>query len=222
MVEQIECLYTSATARLRYLLYLPSGYRQSENRRWPLLMFLHGWGESGDDLEFLKYHGVPKYLDTSDGLPFVVLAPQAPEGVEWQELTTELMDFLNGLFSEYDVDPDQIYLTGLSTGGKGAWALAVQNPDIFAAVAPVAADIPEVEGFMDMVPGLRSVPTWVVHGERDDVYPPERARTIVEKLESAGGDVVLTVIPGAGHVSWEDFYGQPAFYEWLLKQSRRP
>ena len=70
-----------------------------------LLLFLHGWGESGCALEFLKCHGVPNYLDTSDGLPFVVLAPQAPEGVEWQELTRELMDFLNGLFSEYDADP---------------------------------------------------------------------------------------------------------------------
>ena len=222
MAEQLKCLYSSEIARFQYLLYLPSGYCRSENRRWPLLLFLHGWGESGDDLEFLKYHGVPKYLESSDGLPFIVIAPQASEGVEWQELTAELMDFLHALSSEYDVDPDQIYLTGLSTGGKGAWALAVQNPDIFAAVAPVAADIPEVEGFMDMVPGLRRVPTWVVHGERDDVYPLERAKSIVEILESADGDVVLTVVPGAGHVSWEEFYARLAFYEWLLKQSRRP
>ena len=222
MAEQLKCLYSSEIARFQYLLHLPSGYHQSGERRWPLLLFLHGWGESGDDLDFLKYHGVPKYLDTSDGPPFVVLAPQAPEGIEWQELTRELLDFLDCLLSEYDADPDRIYLTGLSTGGKGAWALAAQNPDVFAALAPVAADIPQVEGFMDLVPGLRSVPTWVVHGERDDVYPLEGARTIVEKLESADGDVMLTVVPRAGHVSWEDFYGQPAFYQWLLRQSRRP
>ena len=118
MAEQLKCLYSSEIARFQYLLHLPSGYHQSGERRWPLLLFLHGWGESGDDLDFLKYHGVPKYLDTSDGPPFVVLAPQAPEGIEWQELTRELLDFLDCLLSEYDADPDRIYLTGLSTGGK--------------------------------------------------------------------------------------------------------
>ena len=221
MAEQIECSHSSGKGSLRYLLHLPLGYRQSGDGQWPLLVFLHGWGESGENLHLLKRHGVPKHVEASNGLPFVVLAPQAPAGVEWQELTDMLMDFIRALTQRYRVNPDRIYLTGLSTGGKGAWALAVQHPDVFAAVAPVAGDIPEVEGFMDKVSHLRGVPIWAVHGAQDDIYPVDRTESIVAKLRSVQGNVNFTLIPDAGHISWEEFYGDPAFYQWMLEQCRQ-
>ena len=103
-------MYTSEDGNLAYLLHLPSGYNHAGNDRWPLLVFLHGWGESGDDLQLLKYHWVPKHLDTAASIPFVVVAPQAPEGVEWQELTELLLAFIRAATLKYRVNPDQICL----------------------------------------------------------------------------------------------------------------
>ena len=220
VAEQLKCSYTSETGEFGYLLYLPGEYHQSAGRRWPLVVFLHGWGESGDDLELLKYHGIPRLIEDSSDFPFVVVSPQAPVGVEWQELTAPLSDFVRWVADNYLVDRNRISLTGLSTGGKGVWALAVENPDLFAAIAPMAADIPQVERFLDRVQTLRHLPVWVFHGARDDIYPAENTDAIVERLKSVNGNVRYTVYPDANHISWNAAYGNPELYQWLFEQSR--
>ena len=219
MAEQLERRSSSKSGELRYLLYLPDDYHEEPERMWPLLVFLHGWGESGDDLELLKRHGVPKLIERSSAIPFVTVSPQAPEGIEWQELTALLAEFVNEAATELNIDRGRIYLTGLSTGGTGAWALAVDNPTLFAAVVPMAADAPDVERFMERVADLRDVPIWVVHGAKDDIYPLEIANSIVDRLRSAGCNVRFTIYQDAGHVCWEETYDSSEFYEWLLDQS---
>ena len=220
MAKQLKRRFTSELGQLNYLLYLPDDYYRCPQRSWPLVVFLHGWGESGEDLELLKYHGIPRVIEDSSGFPFVAVSPQAPADKEWQALTGLLIHFVCWVSKNHRVNHSRIYLTGLSTGGKGVWALAVENPDVFAAVVPMAADLPNVEGFLERVEALYDVPVWVFHGARDDVYPVENTDSIVARLRSAQGDVRYTVYPDAGHIAWPEAYRSPDLYDWLLNQAR--
>lgn len=121
-------------ARMKYLLFLPEG-ASDETKRWPLLMFLHGSGERGDDLEKVKTHGPPKMVEKDKDFPFILVSPQAEQFSGWSS------DILNALLEDVcarlPVNTDRIYLTGLSMGGFGTWDFATQYPQHFAAIAPV-------------------------------------------------------------------------------------
>ena len=191
-----------------YLLYLPEEYDDGDEK-WPLMVFLHGAGERGSDLEMVKRHGPPKLIAEGQKLPFIVASPQVPEGQRWD------VDFITGLIDEleekYRVDEERIYLTGLSMGGFGTWALGSKDPGRFAAIAPVCGG-----GDPRNVCALKDTPTWVFHGSLDQVVPLERSSEMVRALESCGGKVRFTVYPTAGHDSWTETYANPEFYEWLL------
>ena len=125
------------TFQMEYLLFLPESYAQSTNQKFPLILFLHGAGERGRDLDSVKRHGIPKIVETNPDFPFIAVSPQCPEDSWW---TSELHT-INGLIEEavekYQVDTSRIYLTGLSMGGFGTWSLASMYPERFAAIAPV-------------------------------------------------------------------------------------
>ena len=123
------------TVGARYLLSLPEGYGEDAARRCPLLLFLHGIGERGEDLERIKRHGLPRVIERGDRLPFIVASPQCPPG-EWWDVGT-LVALLDEVEERYAVDPDRIYVTGLSMGGYGTWRLALAQPERFAAIAPI-------------------------------------------------------------------------------------
>ena len=125
--------------RLGYLLYLPSGYGGGAQQTWPLILFLHGMGERGDDLEAVKTHGIPKELDRMADFPFIVVSPQCPEDTYWPQETAALTMMLDDVMARYPVDRSRVYLTGLSMGGFGTWALAAIHPERFAAIAPIAS-----------------------------------------------------------------------------------
>ena len=197
----------------QYLLYLPENYGQ-EKERWPLVMFLHGAGERGDDIELLKVHGPPKIVAQGEHFPFILVSPQCPKYEGWS------IDYLNALLDEvsgqYRVDKDRIYVTGLSMGGYGAWLLAETFPDRFAAIAPICGG-----GNPARVHRLKDLPIWVFHGARDETVPLERSQVMVDSLKAAGSQVKFTIYPEAGHVeAWENAYSDPAFYQWLLDQRR--
>ena len=199
------------TVKMNYLLYLPQDYDQQE--KWPLLLFLHGGGERGDDLELLKIHGPPKLVAAGRQFPMIIVSPQCPKDQRWQSVT--LLALLDGLCEKYKVDQDRIYLTGISMGGFGLLALAFDAPDRFAALAPICGG-----GETYWAKSIKHVPVWAFHGELDEGVPVRRSQEMVDELKKQGADPKLTIFPGVGHISWPAVYDDPAFYEWLLAQKR--
>jgi predicted peptidase len=210
---QLEC--GTEQDGLRYLLYLPKGYRQGSDKHWPLIIYLHGIGERGNRLNLLKKHGIPKIVEDHEAFPFIAISPQCPDDTFWHEQYEELKTLLDRIIEKYDVDENRIYLTGNSMGGYGAWGLAIQNPDRFAAIAPICGG-----GNPDQVCALKDVPVWAFHGEEDELVDLSESQKMVDRLEGCGGNVRLTVYPKVGHDSWTRTYDNPELYEWFLQHTR--
>jgi len=204
------------TFQMEYLLFLPESYAQSTNQKFPLILFLHGAGERGSNLDSVKRHGIPKIVETNPDFPFIAVSPQCPEDSWW---TSELHT-INGLIEEvvekYQVDTSRIYLTGLSMGGFGTWSLASMYPERFAAIAPVCGG-GEVR---QILRSLVEMPIWTFHGQKDDVIPLSRSEEIVTALKKHGSSIKFTIYPEAGHDSWTKTYDNPELYKWFLKHSR--
>lgn len=196
-----------------YLLYLPQDYEQRES--WPLLLFLHGAGERGDDLELVKKHGPPKRIAEGKDFPFVVVSPQCPKERWWEPV--ELVALLDEIVEGYKIDEERISVTGLSMGGFGTWRMAAYVPDRLAAIAPICGG-----GETYWTRRFAHLPVWAFHGAKDPAVPPERSKEMVEALRENGGTPKLTIYPEAGHDSWTETYDNPEFYEWLLEQKRSP
>lgn len=197
---------------INYLVYLPPDYEHQPT--WPLVLFLHGSGERGNDLELVKTHGIPKLIAAGQDFPFLVVSPQCPDGQRWQVI--ELIALLDDVISRYKVDRQRVYITGYSMGGFGTWALAAQQPNRFAAIAPICGG-----GERYWVGDLTKMPIWTFHGDQDDVVPLRRTQELVTHLESLGSAPKFTIYKGVGHDSWTPTYENPELYSWLLKQKRR-
>lgn len=202
------------TLSCKYLLFLPEGYGQ-QKKKWPLMLFLHGAGERGDDLNKVKVHGPPKIVQTRKDFPFIVVSPQCPEDDWWTKKTEMLINLLNDIIADYDVDTDRVYLTGLSMGGYGSWALASEYPDRFAAVVPICGGGNRIMSFF-----LKDVPIWAFHGAKDSVVPVEESKELVEAINARGGNAKLTIYPEANHDSWTETYNNQKVYDWLLEHRR--
>lgn len=217
---------------LPYRLLKPEGL--STERRYPLVLFLHGAGERGADNERqLAYF--PERMETP-GLrsrhPAFVLAPQCPEGHRWVEVdwsspvSTPFPDepspamlgaiaALREVVRDHPVDPSRIYLTGLSMGGFGVWDLATRHPEWFAAAAPICGG--GDEGAAVRLVGL---PLWAWHGAEDPVVAVSRSRGMVGTLERLGQDVRYTELEDRGHDVWHQAYGDGDFLDWMFRQRR--
>jgi predicted peptidase len=192
-----------------YLTYLPRYYHRSK-KKWPLLLFLHGAGERGNDLDMVKRHGPPKLAEAGQSFPFILVAPQCPEGKKWP--VQALNRLLNELTEKLRIDEKRIYLTGLSLGGYGTWKLAIRYPRRFAAIVPICG-----WGDPQKVGVLRDVPIWVFHGAKDTVVPLQKSRELVSALRTAGGPVKFTIYRESGHDAWTQTYEKPGLYAWILK-----
>lgn len=203
IVQQLE---------LNYILNIPKETKEKK----PLIIFLHGSGEKGTDIELVKVHGPFKYLKTHE-LDAYVLAPQCPENEYWN--SEVLYRLILKVQKENNIDPNRIYLTGLSMGGWGAWNLAFAHPDMFAAVVPIA-------GFVDRVPMIENckiakVPIRIFHGLLDDVVDVDYSITIYKKLKSCNADIALTIFDDAGHESWTRVYDNKQIYDWMFQQIKK-
>jgi predicted peptidase len=202
----------------RLLLYLPAGFDARSGKRYPLLIYLHGTGESGEDLEKVKAHGPPQFLDSRPDFPFIVASPQSPRnilGFGFDAVTLNAM--LDELLAQLPIDSDRVYLTGNSMGGIWTYGWASLHPERFAAIAPVC-------GRWDVVDAcrLKAVPVWAFHGAKDDVIPLADDQSMIDAIKSCGGDARLTVYPEAGHDAWTQTYADQNLYGWLLEQRRKP
>ncbi len=211
--EQMMEKDINITVRMQYLLYLPSDY-EINKQDLPLIVFLHGSGERGDNLELVKTHGPPKLIEQGLKFPFIIVSPQCPGNTRW---SVEHLDvLLDELCSLYRVDEDRIYLTGLSLGGYATWEMAAVYPDRFAAIAPICGG-----GDPRKADVIKHIPAWVFHGAKDNAVPIKRSQEMVDALKKAGADIKFTVYPEAGHDSWTESYINPELYEWFLKYSKK-
>jgi len=212
-VQQVEHFdkVIKLEVKYNYYLFLPKGYQQ-HGKRWPLMLFLHGAGDAGTNMERVKILGPPKVVETMPDFPCILVSPQSPVR-SWN------LDALNALLDDvirrYRVDKNRVYLTGASMGGSGTWALAVAHPEKFAAIVPVSGS-----GDTNEAKRLIGLPIWAFHGAKDPVVKVERARQMVEAVRAAGGNVKFTVYPNATHDAWTETYNNPELYRWLLEQKR--
>jgi predicted peptidase len=209
---------------LKYLLFLPKGYDAAASKRWPLIFFLHGAGERGDNTWKVATHGPPKNVAQNPDFPFVVVSPQCPEGEVWSN--DILLSLLDEVVSTMKVDTNRIYLTGLSMGGYGTWYLGLSHPERFAAIVPICGGGEILSVLLASDPKkqvLKSLGVWAFHGGKDPVVPLEESQRMVDILKKIGAqDVKLTVFPEAGHDAWTEAYKNPELYQWLLSHERRP
>lgn len=203
---------------LGYLRYLPKDYEKGSEKKWPLIIFLHGMGERGDDLDLVKKHGPAKLVENGD-LDFIVVSPQCPADSVWPAETAVLNALIDQIVDKHNVDVNRIYLTGLSMGGYGTWHLAVEYPDRFAAIAPVCGGAMFYANIAEKIGVLKEVPVWAFHGARDRSADLADGADLVHALEQAGGKVKFTIYPSAGHDSWSATYSNPKLYKWFLKHS---
>jgi len=196
-----------------YLLYLPKAY-DSSNTNWPLMLFLHGRGESDGPLSVVAKWGPPRLVSRGEDLPFIVASPQCPRADSWQRPTQQklLVALLDHLERTFRVDTNRVYLTGLSMGGYGSWRLAADHPERFAAVVPICG-----AGQTEDAGKLKELPIWVWHGTEDRAVALENSTKMVEAIKAAGGTKVrYTILEHVGHNSWEAAYATPELYSWML------
>jgi predicted peptidase len=209
--EQAFSKKITKTVECKYLLYLPADYEKDARKKWPLMMFLHGKSQWGDNLELVKKHGPPKMIAEGKSFDFIIVSPQCPNDIFWPEQTDVLINLLDEVESKYRVDTDRVYLTGLSMGGFGTWTLAEKYPQRFAAIAPICGS-----GEQYLAYRLKNVPVWAFHGARDRLVPVQRSQEMVDEVKAAGGDAKLTIYPDAEHDSWTQTYENAELYEWFL------
>ena len=214
LIEDVQ--KTSLEEELRYYLYFPPAYESEKESDFPLLLFLHGGGEAGGELEDLQISGPPSMIVEGKEFPFLILAPQHPHKRKFWN-TAAVMQLLDTVIVNHRVDRSRIYLSGLSRGGSAAWEMAVQYPDVFAAMAVVCGMTPlPYASWLD-----EKMPIWVFHGEKDSVIPISESEMMVNKLEKMGREVRFTRYPDVGHDAWTKAYENDDLYSWLVKQQRK-
>ena len=195
-----------------YWITLPEDYGK-EVKKWPMIIYLHPSSLQGHDLSMIGTPIPPNVDEIRNDFPFVVLTPQCPDEYDaWpSDLVVELVD---EMVKHYNVDARRVYVTGFSLGGRGTWSVAVDHPEIFAAIVPVAGSY----GHPERISRIKDVPVWVFHGDSDKLLPIDPVRDMVQNLKDSGGNVRFTIYEGAGHGIAGRAYRTRELYEWLLKQ----
>jgi predicted peptidase len=214
--------------KLLYRLLKPKDYDSA--KQYPLVVFLHGAGERGDDNDKQLVHGMNDFASDKimEKYPCFVIAPQCPTGSSWASFRRnpeqgaepakplgQTLDLVESLTKEFSIDKKRLYISGLSMGGFGTWDALVRNPDMFAAAAPICGG-----GDPAKAEKIAKLPIWVFHGDADPAVNVERSREMVEALKEAGGSPKYTEYEGVGHDSWTATYKNPEFYEWLFDQRK--
>jgi predicted peptidase len=216
---------------LKYRLLKPMEYQSG--KKYPLVLFLHGAGERGDDNVVTLKHGAKDFVDKTrrEQYPSYVVVPQCPKDRKWSEVdwskeTSEqpqqpsqslqsVKELLDEMIETAGVDKNRIYITGLSMGGYGTWDAIARYEAFFAAAAPICGG-----GDPKMVNKFSKLPIWCFHGDADSVVKVGRSREMVEALKKVGSPIKYTEYPGVQHDSWSATYANPEFYRWLFAQQK--
>jgi predicted peptidase len=221
-----KLLFTAQNDTLPYRLLKPVNPGAEE--KFPLVVFLHGAGERGNDNESQLKHISNLFLDTRNRgkYPCYVVAPQCPKNEVWADYsgrpesnraTTHpsgmVMKLIERLANDYRIDKNRIYLTGVSMGGFGTWTLLASHPNMFAAAIPICGG-----GNSKNASTIKHIPLWAFHGAKDEIVKPENSRKMIKALHDAGGIPGYTEYPDIEHDSWVQAYQEPHLLPWLFKQ----
>lgn len=213
----VNRVFSDADGEHRYVLFVPKDY--SPDKRWPLIVFLHGGGERGTDGQLPTTVGIgPWVKEHQDSFPFLVVFPQCSDAESriltgWtadSSAAKRMLKIMDSVEAEYAVDTDHRILTGWSMGGYGAWSIAAATPERWSAVVPVSGG-----GDPSFVAPLQKTPMWAIHGNRDNVVRPSVAQEMITALSATGAAPWFTVISTAGHDVWKAAYGSAELYEWM-------
>ncbi len=221
----------------RYQVYVPAQW--NKGKKWPVVLFLHGAGERGEDGLIQTQVGIATAIRThADRFPCIVVMPQCRRNVWWtnDEMEAQALKALDQTIKEFKGDADRVYLTGLSMGGYGTWDLAYKYPGKFAALAPICGGLrppdrlpvpktgpfadPDADPYALVAQKVGKTPVWIFHGGADTTVPPSESRKMNDSLKAAGANVKYTEYEGVGHNSWDMAYSDPEFMTWLLSQRR--
>lgn len=222
---------------LLYRVLWPQNFKIT--KRYPVVIFLHGAGERGNDNQKQLIHGSGLFVENRQEHPAIVIFPQCPTNEYWANVNVEqdqngerIFHFQDGgkptqalqnvsvlidkFLAEPYTDQDRIYVGGLSMGGMGTFELVARRPDTFAAAFAICGG-----GNTDSVDKYaKKVPFWVFHGAKDDVVPPINSVKMVQALNAAGGEVWFTLYPDANHNSWDKAFAEPELLDWLFSKTR--
>jgi predicted peptidase len=222
-----------------FRVYVPLHYRQRPWRHWPVVLFLHGSGERGDDNLRQTQTGIGPALEKyRDRYRCLVVLPQARSGKDWDGPMERLaLAALDQTLEQFHGDPRRVYLTGVSLGGSGTWYMAARYPGRFAAVVPIAAEVVPTGGdkapedlkklldgpdpYLSLARALGPAPVWAFHGADDNEVPVAETRRMVTALQAVKHPVRYTEYPGTGHDSWDTAYADPELTQWMLAQRLR-
>lgn len=212
--ERIE-VTQERTLALDYLVAVPEAH-DPDGAPVPVILFLHGAGERGDDLDRVKSWGPARMVEDGHDFGAVVITPQCPADTWWTDHVQTLELLLDHIEAAYNIDPDRIYVTGLSMGGYGTFALVARNPGRYAAAVPICGG----GSFID-ARRLGRLPIWAFHGDADNVIPVDESRRMIRYANASDGEHArLTEYEGVGHNSWSRAYADEAMWEWLFAQRR--
>jgi predicted peptidase len=221
----------------QYRVFVPKGW--SSKKSLPVILFLHGAGERGDDNLTQTRVGLgPAILRQQDSFNSIVVMPQCPANRWWSEPDMQALALksLDQTAKEFRADASRTYLTGLSMGGYGSWTMAASNPKKFAAIVvvcggvrpPPGLNLPqammgfaaEADPYGAVASRVGKTPVWVFHGDADLAVPVTESRNMDEALKAAHGDVRYNEYPGVGHNSWDKAYAEPELFSWLMSQHK--
>lgn len=213
---------------LNYRLFIPD---YSPSSKYPLVIFLHGSGERGDDNKAQLKWGVLNFASSRNIKlhPAIVIAPQCPKNMSWSNFSDEnntlnsvptkpmklLLELINSAILKLPVDTNRIYITGLSMGGYGTYDAIIRNPDLFAAAVPVCGG-----GDTTKAASIAHIPIWIFHGAIDKTVNTSYAQKMLEALTKAGAHPGYTQYPEVGHFSWVAAYSDAMMMEWLFRQRK--
>jgi len=195
---------------LNYIISYPDDFDEQKN--YPLIIYIHGAGGRGNNPELLMSLGLVYEIKKGRKLPFVVAAPQCYADT-WFEIFDKLLAFIEHMINSGYVDKTRVYLTGASMGGYTSWQVAMTRPEWFAALVPICGG-----GMYWNAGRLKDVPVWAFHGALDDVVYVTESINMVNAVNKAGGNAMLTVYPDVAHNSWERAFASDELYEWLMRQ----
>ena len=218
--------------KLPYRLLKPIDY--DPQQKYPLVLFLHGAGERGDDNEIQLVHGGRNFADEAMRRrhPAFVVFPQCPAEKKWVEVPwvgkehampaepsesiAQVLELIASLQKEFSIDDQRIYGVGLSMGGFGTWDVLQRKPELLAAAIPICGG-----GDPAFAQAFKSTPVWAFHGAADPVVIPDRSRAIINALQAAGGQPIYTEYEGVGHDSWTETFDNRLVWDWLFTQKSR-
>ena len=223
----------------KYQVFVPDAW--TPQQKWPIILFLHGAGERGDDGLLQTDVGIATAIRNDRGrFPAVIVMPQCRENVWWIQSPMDDLAIaaLEAATKEFHGDTQRTYLTGLSMGGYGTWHLAGKYPGRFAALIAICGgirppektlrELPELAKFAqpddpktysDAAAKVGKTPVWIFHGSDDDTVPVVESQRMNAAMKALGGEVHYTEYPGVGHESWNKAYAEPDLFTWLLSKS---